>query len=146
MKAAMECVRQSQQQLEKSDKLHEQLKTFHESLEEAGEDDLRMYWDVRLVKGKSTPYDSAKGSTSFPAALAAKMRTRSIETIQNEIIQKIALPITAKLIEDDKPTERHLLLSNTPVDDLEAAASKSGGDALLGLARVKEEEGVEDDD
>lgn len=71
------------------------LTEFHAALEDAKQDDLRIYWDVRLVRGKDTPFASVTGTSTLPGALTAKMKSNSPTMIQQEVMDKIALPLTA---------------------------------------------------
>lgn len=66
---------------------------FHKAIESANDDDLRMFWDVRIVQGKSTPFASVQGSSSMPRALSQKMAPSAPSNIEKEVIQKIILPL-----------------------------------------------------
>lgn len=70
---------------------------FHKAAEEASQDDLRMYWDVRLVRGKDTPFTHVKGSTHLPGILTRKMRPLASSTIEVEVRNKINLPLVSMI-------------------------------------------------
>ena len=78
---------------------------FHKALEDASQHDVRMLWDVRVVQGKDTPFSHVHGSTSFPAMLAPNMLATAPEKIQQAVIEKIVLPLTAVVMAaSDKAT------------------------------------------
>ena len=68
---------------------------FHRAIESAKDDDLRMFWDVRIVQGKNTPFASIQGSSSMPKALGQKMAPSAPSNIENEVIQKIIEPLVS---------------------------------------------------
>jgi hypothetical protein len=70
---------------------------FHKPVESATEDDLRIYWDVRVVRGKGETFTHSQGSSSLPRALASNMKALAPALIQQEILEKISMPLTAKL-------------------------------------------------
>lgn len=70
---------------------------FHKTVEDAQENDLRLYWDVRIVQGKDTPFMNTTGSTSLPGILHGSRRGQACDSIQKEIIDKIALPLSARI-------------------------------------------------
>ena len=53
------------------------LTDFHQAMEFSTDDDLRMFWDVKIVQGKDTLFASVQGSSSMPKALARKMMPRT---------------------------------------------------------------------
>ena len=65
---------------------------FHRAIESAKDDDLRMFWDVRIVQGKNTPFASIR-SSSMPKALGQKMAPSAPSNIEKEVIQKIIEPL-----------------------------------------------------
>jgi hypothetical protein len=68
---------------------------FHKALEGAKQDDLRMYWDVRIVRGEDTPFASVHGVSTLPGLLSGKMKGHAPSMIQQEVADKIAQPLTA---------------------------------------------------
>jgi len=68
---------------------------FHQSLEAAAEDDLRIHWDVRIVRGKDTPFTHVTGSSSLPKMLAYNMIANAPTRIQQEVVEKILEPLLA---------------------------------------------------
>lgn len=68
---------------------------FHKAVEDAGDDDFRIYWDVRLVRGKDTPFVHRQGSSTLSALLAPKMRPLAVGVIESEVRDKIIAPLIA---------------------------------------------------
>jgi hypothetical protein len=68
---------------------------FLQPLEDASEDDLRLFWDIRLVRGKVARFHHLQGSSSLPAMLADNMVASASTTIQQEIHDKIMTPLVA---------------------------------------------------
>ena len=52
-----------------------------------------MFWDVKILQGENTPFASVEGSSSMPKALAPKMAPLTPGNIQEEISQKIIIPL-----------------------------------------------------
>lgn len=78
------------------------LQDFTKSLEGAKQDDLRIYWDVRVIRGADTPFCSLQGSSSLPGALSSKMKAHAPSMAQQEVMDKIAQPLTAVLMEESE--------------------------------------------
>ena len=70
---------------------------FHKTVESAADTDLRLFWDVRLIRGKDTPYLSTTGSTSLPGVLSGSARNTLPSYIYQEVEDKIATPMLARL-------------------------------------------------
>lgn len=68
---------------------------FHKAVENATADDLRMFWDVRVVRGADTPFAHLTGSTPMPRILSSNMRALGPSKIENEITNKILIPLMA---------------------------------------------------
>jgi hypothetical protein len=100
--------------------LLEPLTDFHKAVEGATEDDLRIYWDVRLVRGQSSAFAHVTGSSSLPRALASNMKALAPALIQQEILEKISMPLTAKL---------QTVVEQLTMADLAARNGGSGPDA-----------------
>lgn len=79
-------------------KLLEPLTEFHKTLEDANANDMRFFWDVRLIRGKDTPFGHTKGSSSLPAMLAPKMQGNAPSKIQEEVHDKILRPLMAAMM------------------------------------------------
>jgi len=73
------------------------LTDFHASREDAGNDDVRIYWDVRLVRGKKEPLCHVHWTSSLPALLHYKMIARASTEIEMEVMKKITAPLVAAL-------------------------------------------------
>ena len=68
---------------------------FHKGVEDAADHDFRIYWDVRVVRGKDTPFAHVHGSTTLPALLAPKMQPYAPGVIESEVKEKISAPLIA---------------------------------------------------
>ncbi len=49
------------------------------------DNDLRICWDIRIVRGEDTPFTQTTGVSTLPKALSSKMRARTSAAIQQEI-------------------------------------------------------------
>lgn len=96
----------------------EPLVEFHKAVEHASDNDLRLYWDIRLVQGKDTPFTSMSGHSSFPGVLVGSALGQIPASMSREIIEKIAVPLAARL--QDMTNERAIsvvmknVTTNTP--------------------------------
>jgi hypothetical protein len=70
---------------------------FRQPVDSAKEDDLRIYWDVRVVRGKDTPYAQVQGVGSLPGAMASNKLSKAPSMIEQEVIEKIAKPMVAAM-------------------------------------------------
>ena len=70
---------------------------FHKTVENASDDDLRVFWDVRLVQGKDTPFTTMSGHSSFPGILSGSSLGQLPAAMSREIVEKIAVPLAARL-------------------------------------------------
>ena len=108
---------------------------FHRAVVDAGDNDLRMYWDVRILRGSGETFITSSGSSSLPDALGPKQRSKAAITIQQEVHDKIAVPLVGKMqaavevtaLEGATNTRKAKMLSNTP-------APRASGDALMNEA------------
>ena len=97
---------------------------FHRSVEEASSDDLRLYWDVRLVRGKETPFYQSKGSSSLPRALACNMVAEGSRRIEAEVTEKIVKPLVSVMqIEAERQTFEELAKQDAAEPFSDEAAS-----------------------
>lgn len=70
---------------------------FHKTVDSASDNDLRMYWDIRMVQGKDTPFTSISGHSSFPGVLTGSALGQLPSMISREVVEKIAVPLSARL-------------------------------------------------
>lgn len=68
---------------------------FHKAADELTMDDVRIYWDVRAIRGKDTAFAHLKGSSTLHNILAPNMLMNATERIQGEITDKIVMPMVA---------------------------------------------------
>lgn len=70
---------------------------FHKQVADAQIDDLRMYWDVRVIRGSAEPFITVTGSSSLTGALGPKQISLASAVLQQEVMDKIATPLVAKM-------------------------------------------------
>lgn len=111
------------------------IRDFHKTLEDASENDMRLYWEVRLIKGKDTAFAITKGTSSLPGLLGPKMRPNAPSMIQQEIVDKIAQPLTASFMSDSEreELEKPYLLEDGKAPSFAPTDYGSGQD-VLGIA------------
>jgi hypothetical protein len=108
---------------------------FHKAVEDADDNDLRMFWDIRILRGSGETFITSTGSSSFPDALGPKQRANAAIAIQQEVHEKIAVPLVGKMqaaveigaLESATKTRKTKLLA--PPED-----PKPSGNALLDAA------------
>lgn len=71
------------------------LLNFHKAAEELTMDDVRIHWEVRAIRGKDTAFAHLKGSGTLHKILAPNMLMNAPERIEQEITDKIVLPMVA---------------------------------------------------
>lgn len=77
---------------------------FHRPVEGAEEEDVRIFWDVRCVKGEAEALAHLTGSSTMSGLLSKKMLPEASTLIIREIDVKIAQPLASKfqaMTEDD---------------------------------------------
>lgn len=101
---------------------------FHQSADQADDNDLILYWDVRLVRGGNERIASARGQSSFPGVMGNKQIARLSMTLGDEITEKITVPLLAaiqELCEERAGKEQRIRLGiheepeSSETDDLE---------------------------
>lgn len=70
---------------------------FHENQEDADADDLRLFWDVRLVAGKGEAFAHFSGSSTMSNALDPTLVNDTEASLESEVMNKIAKPLVAKM-------------------------------------------------
>lgn len=83
---------------------------FHKELDEAGEDDLRLYWDVRVVRGSGRPFLNTSGTSTLAGALSGSAVRMLTAILQDEVAEKISRPLVAKAQD---------LIGSVPLDAVE---------------------------
>lgn len=99
-----------QQMLAPMQQLLGPLVDFHKEIDEAGEDDLRLYWDVRIVRGSGRPFLNTNGTSTLAGALSGSAVRMLTALLQDEIAEKIARPLVAKAQD---------LIGSVPLDAIE---------------------------
>ena len=69
------------------------LAEFHKAVGGATADDLRMHWDVRVLRGQDSPFAQVSGTSTLPRILARKRLALAPSAIQEEVSEKIAKPL-----------------------------------------------------
>lgn len=116
---------------------------FHAAVENVSDNDIRIYWDIRIVRGSSTPFTHSTGVTSMPGILSDKLRIHAVSMIEREIGEKVGAPIGAAFMEE---AERQALQNTSRIANLplvsdgydDPAPKQSGG--LLSVASAHEQE------
>lgn len=119
------------------------LRDFHRTLEGATQDDLRIYWDVRIVRGKDTAFHSVKGISTLPNILSDKMLAHAPTMVQREVMDKIAEPLTAVFMREGelRQVAGLTLLETSPAYDVHPTEHAGGSDSVN---RVADEIGDDD--
>ena len=74
------------------------LTDFHQAVADAADHDMRMFWDVRLVRGKDTAFLRVHGTSTLSAMLAPKMLPLAPTHIESEVKEKIMAPLVSALM------------------------------------------------
>lgn len=142
----METLQRAMDLLTRKDAALAPVEEFHKAVEDANQNDVRIFWDVHIVRGSNTPLKRVRGSSSLPDLLSKKMVANAPSIIQQEIVEKIAMPLTGAFMLDrsGKPIEggeSHPigLLPDSPAGSIDPERS-SGGDLVMELADEHEEE------
>lgn len=88
---------------------------FHKAVEEASENDLRLFWDIRLVQGKDTPFTALSGSSTFPGVLVGTALAALPNMIYREIVEKVAMPLNARIHDMTSANALAAVARNVPV-------------------------------
>jgi hypothetical protein len=108
---------------------------FHQKSKGISRDDVRIYWDVHVLRGENEFFARSKGSSVIPGMLGPKQKAHSPAAMQQEVLQKIGQPlISACMIECEAQNSEVLqLLANSGMTDT-PAHSIDGGDQMAKLA------------
>jgi hypothetical protein len=124
---------------------------FHRKAPGKSLDDVRLHWDVRMVRGESEFFARSSGVADLPGLLGEKMKANSPAVIQQEVLDKIATPLMAACQKEGEfqNRDRLLLLANNDASSHPPDAA-SDGDRMAELvskaAAVLGQEGDEDDE
>lgn len=151
--AFLETLQQAMKLLQRSDEREKPLRDFHEATEASSDSDIRIYWDVRVVQGKNTPFTHTQGSTSLPGILSDKLRPHALAQVQHEINDKITGPTCAAFMEEIEHRNLSNLkrIANRPLVESEHDIPTElidGSSKLLSMARQQDNmtDEYEDDD
>jgi len=137
------------EQLQKRDAAAAPVEAFHKAAAAASVDDVRIYWDVRIVRGKDRHFASSEGVSTLPGALSSKMKANGPAMIQQEVVDKIALPLMAAFqAEGERQNAGRMgrLADSSLHSNPDRGAT--GGDKIMDLVSQNniEEDEEEDDD
>ncbi len=72
---------------------------FHAAQKGAHEDDVRFFWDIRVLRGADTEFAHVTGSSTLSGLLSPSQLHLAAEKVGDEMISKIAAPIAGKFQE-----------------------------------------------
>jgi hypothetical protein len=100
---------------------------FHEAADELTMDDVRMYWDVRVIRGSDTALAHLKGSSTLHKLIAPEMLLTTTERIELELRDKIVIPMVGIF----QTEATRMVLDITAADDAARASDDRSDDDLL---------------
>lgn len=105
---------------------------FHKAVSDADDNDLRMFWDVRVVRGSGEIFITSSGSSSFPDALGPKQIAGAALMIQQEVHDKIAAPLVGKMqaIVEAGALSKHVKTRKVRLLDNSAPPQLGGSDVM----------------
>lgn len=119
---------------------------FHEASEDASQDDLRMYWDVRIVRGSAEHFAQTTGSSTFPGALSKKLKANAPAMIQQEVVDKIANPLVAKMQEEGERQNAARMLAMQESNSSQVTAGAVSGSDAMAIAENADDSYIPGDD
>jgi hypothetical protein len=131
---AMDVLNRMSEELSERREEMKSVSDFHQALKGAKNDDLRIYWDVRIVRGEDTPFHSVQGISSLPGIMSSKMLAHAPSMIQQEVSDKIGQPLTAVFMEEG---EMQNYITTQVIEAHEESSiqiSSGGGDAIGKIA------------
>ena len=90
-------VEQLQGLLEETMAMLEPLTTFHQPVEGAADGDVRVHWDLRIVRGKGEFFVHETGTSTLPGLLDQRALKDATSRIQQEVMDKMAAPLIGKM-------------------------------------------------
>ena len=109
---------------------------FHEEQADADEDDLRIFWDVRLVTGKGESFAQFNGSSTMSNALDPTLVNDTEASLEAEVMNKIAKPLVAKMqnyiTENYEEESESAMLA---IEDQEGSSNVSARNALMDVSK-----------
>lgn len=134
MSRALEIIQRNEKRLEKEDE-------FNDPVEHADSDDVRIYWKIRMIRGSDELMTSLEGSSVMSGLLDPKMKGHAPSQIQNEVLTKISLPISAKFMKIAEEVSQRRAEALETKEETPDTDSSEPGKALLGT--VADAEGDE---
>jgi len=119
---------------------------FHEASRGASQDDIRIYWDVRIVRGESEHFTQTTGSSSFPGALSQNMKANAPAMIQQEVVDKIASPLVAKMQEECQRQNAARMLARQESNSSQVTSGAVSGSDAMAIAENADDSYIPGDD
>lgn len=122
---------------------------FHKAADESTDSDLRIYWDVRIVRGKDTHFMHTTGSTTLPGILANGLSINTAPiVVHQEIEDKVAKPIHLKLQQmlSDNNLGDHVARLALPDPSSRSTDGADLAQSATELARAREAQAAKDED
>jgi hypothetical protein len=103
--------------------LLEPLIEFHKADETMTMDDIKIRWEVRAIRGSSsTPFTHLKGESTFHKMLAPSMIMNAPERAEQEITDKIVLPMVAIFQDEAQRMALEIVAEDDAARDLDDRA------------------------
>jgi hypothetical protein len=112
---------------------------FHKKVGAAGPEDLRIYWDVRVIRGEDEPFMSTSGNSTLPGCLSEKQQANASTIIQQEVHDKIAVPLVGriqKFVEEENAMTLELRAREPLKVGYQGDVEEAGADQVQLLART----------
>ena len=118
------------------------IEEFHRAVQSATASDLRLYWDVRIVRGVDTPFARSQGTSTLPGLLSPKMKGHAPSMIQQEVMDKIAQPLTSTMMEEAELQNAGQMakIASQPMIQYAEDVDKENTDNVLDLAQLQSDE------
>jgi len=75
------------------------LAAFHQGIDDADDGDVRLFWDVTVIRGKDTTIAHLTGSSTFHRMFAYNMSALAPGRLQEELHSKLVMPLTSAVQE-----------------------------------------------
>lgn len=99
LQQAIETIKGAQETNQRMLEREKPLIEFHQAVNTNKDGDLRLFWDVRLVRGVNTPFTQTTGTSALPGILSKKLLPQATVQIEHEVVEKIGGPLVAALME-----------------------------------------------
>lgn len=123
-------------------KLFQPVLDFHQTNAAATDDDIRIMWDVRLIRGKDEAWAHVSGTSTLPGVTAVSRCQMLSSVLQDEIESKISAPLVSRAQEyaqsvNETRIQRDLLENKADVPQITGDHSAHMAEKLANEAEVK---------